>query len=158
MSIPESPPGIENHQARHGNHQQHALEPNKNALMAHQLAIPPLPKLCDSENRPDENAHGSDSKRNKKNSPLPEPRGAVSKAGAPTALNANKEICADGDEGEKGDDLGEETSNHNLVSIVHGLFVVIGRRGSDGTTGSLEDEGDDVCGEEDPGIGHRRDA
>lgn len=61
------------------------------------------------------------------------------------------EVEGERDKGEEGDDLEGETRDHDVVSEL-GVFAGVGFGGGDAAAGGLEDEGEDVAGDELRGI------
>lgn len=143
---------IEN-QHRNNNHD--TLEHNKQRLVLDQRTVPPFPELDDAVDGADEDADGRQRQRDEKSSELhapPEGRVGGIERGFAHAVRADNgpdgEVGAEEHEDQEGEDLEGKTGDHDVVARF-GVLVGVGGGGGHAAAEGLEDEGEDVAGDED---------
>lgn len=142
-------------QTRH--HDQHPLKPDKHPLVPHQRPIPPLAQLRHPIHRPPKDAHGRERQRRQQAAEAHAAargdsrgrlvEGGVGAEGAAAPPHAQGKVGRGEDEEEEGQDLEGEAGDHDAVARGGGVAVVRGD-GGEGAARGLEDEGDDVAGDE----------
>ncbi|TPX12266.1 uncharacterized protein E0L32_007152 [Thyridium curvatum] len=162
----EAKVGVEDveHQARHGDHD--ALEPDEQALPAHQGPVPPATQLGDAVHAPPEDA------RRRQRQRAQEPAEGAAAAQAPHGLGlverglaepavaapgAHRKVGRDGDEDEQRQHLEAQARDHDVVARARRGAAVRGDRG-DAAARGLQHERDDVAGDEDARVVRGRDA
>lgn len=141
-------------QTRHDDHD--PLEPDEQVLPLHDRARPPFAQLCYTEHAPPEDAYGRQGQRGQE--PLEEPRVAhpahglvlVERAGAELTVppeGVDGEVDRAGHEADEGHHLEGQARDHDVVACVDAFVVVRGNRGH-GAAGCLEDQRDNVTGDE----------
>lgn len=140
--------------ARNNNH--HALEPNKQPLALNQVARPAFTQFRNSVHASPEYTDGGKCKRT--NETLESQASAqrhedgvlvecVLAHGLVAAACANCEVDAEDHEDEEGEDLECETRYHDIVPQVW-VFVRVGFGGCKTTARGLEEEGEEIAGDE----------
>jgi hypothetical protein len=142
------------HQSSNGDHD--ALEPDKEILASHKGTGPSLGQLGDAVDATPEDADESQGQgaeegaEHDRGADLCEGGGLVEGGGAETAMarpGAPGEVASEEHEYEHCDDLGDKAGDHDVVAGL-GVFAVCGEDGGHGAADGLEDEGDEVAGDE----------
>lgn len=154
--LPRANPRMQHIQNQRRQQHQHALETNKHDLISHDGPGPPLAQLRDAETAPPQNQH------RRRGEPPEEELEAEGAAHAhqtgllregrraedlAAAADAQDEVDRGGYEGHGGEDLEAEACDHDVGAVVGGLVVLDGE-GGESTARGLEDEGNDVAGDE----------
>ena len=153
---------MENVEDQDGDEDEHALEADEEVLALHDGAVPTLAQLRDAEGAADEDAQGREGQGAEE--ALKAAGGAHGGHGWGLVEGGRAEggVAAAAAEGEvgRGDDeaghsghLEGQAGDHDVCALVGGDAQVVGvvgaaAYGGDGAAGGLEDEGDDIAGDE----------
>ena len=133
-----------------------ALEADEEVLALHQGPVPAAAQLGDAEDAAPEDGEGGEGQGGEEAAELlgaahaDEHGVLVEGGGAEGAVAAERvdgEVGRDGDEDEQSEDLEGQAGDHDVVARLDGLVLVRGD-GGHAATDCLEDEGDDVAGDE----------
>ena len=160
VALPEAVSRMESVQDHHRHNHHRALEADEEALVPDQGAAPALAQLGDAVDGPDEDAKGRQAQRHEEDAELgagPQrrvrrvQRGAGAQGPHPPQ-RLDHEVQTQQLEEEQREDLERQPGHHDVVARVGALVLVAGY-GRHAAADRLEEEGDDVAGDEDAGVG-----
>lgn len=156
LTMPEAQARMEDIQDANGNGDHDALEPDEEVLPAHQFPGPAAAELRDPEDAPPEDADRAERERAEERpehlgAPEPhQPRVLVERRVAerpPPPRRVGEEVHAERHEDQQREHLERQPRDHDVVPRVR-RFLVVERHRGHRAAGCLEDEGDDVAGDE----------
>lgn len=156
---------MERIQTQHRRSHNRALQPNKVFLRLDQVSRPALAQLRHTIHTSSENAQRREGQRNQESLECPAvPQLLVLRIqrlllsqSAHTQQRPNAEVCGQKDEDKESCDLEGQAGNHDVVAD-GGVLVGVRLRGGQTAAGCLQEERDDVAGDEDARVREGRDA
>ena len=153
---------MESVQDEHGDDDHSPLEADKEALVPYKSARPALAQLGDAVNRSDEDAQGRQRQGDEEGAErgagpqrgVFRVQGGVAAQCAHPPQRLDEEIETEELEEQEGEDLKGQPRHHDVVARV-GASVLVAGDGCHAAANGLEEEGEDVAGDEDAGVRER---